>query len=463
MYKFPYRDFAAAMIEIMLTLYDFDGAVLIPSCDDVVPAYLMAAGRTNIPSIVVTGGYMQPGSYQGQRRFPTSIQVGYGEYQTGKISKQTLMEYVDCICPGPGQCGHMGTATTMCSATEALGMSLPGNTTVAATGGRLQTMAKDAGRKIMALVERGVRPSDIMTKAAFENAIRVVLAIGGSMNATIHIPAIAKQVGIELDLSIWDELSERTPFLCRIRPNLSDNTVMDLESVGGIQAVMKQLSPLLHLNIPTVSGATVKENIEDALDADGQIIRPFDNPFSRDGGIVVLEGNLAPEKAVAKKSAIPEKMMKHRGPAKVFNVEAQAIEAVLNREVNPGDVIVIRYQGPKGAPGVHEVINVMHCVMGVDLGDSVAVLTDGRFSGGNFGTAIGHISPEAFDGGPIAAVAEGDMIEIDIRNRRLTVEVSDTELTERLKKWHQPKQHWRGAMGIYAQLASSMAKGATIL
>ncbi|MBW1700262.1 MAG: dihydroxy-acid dehydratase [Deltaproteobacteria bacterium] len=462
MYKFPYRDFASAMVEIMLNLYHFDGAILIPSCDDVVPAYLMAAARVNIPSILVTGGYMEPGEYQGKRTFPTSIQVGYGEYQTGKISKKTLMDYVECICPGPGQCGHMGTATTMCSAAEALGMTLSGNATVPATGGRIQNMAKAAGRRIMSLIESGTRPSDIMTYEAFENAIRVVLSIGGSMNATIHIPAIAKQLGIDMDLSVWDALSKTTPFLCRIRPNLSDKTVKDWDGVGGVPAVMKQLAPLLHRSLTTVAGKTIEASFVDAPEPDGEIIRSADNPFSKDGGIVILEGNLAPEKAVAKKSAIPEQMMKHRGPARVYDTEDAAIDAVLNGRIESGDVIVIRYQGPKGAPGVHEVINVMHCVMGVGLGESVAVLSDGRFSGGNFGTGIGHISPEAFDGGPIAMVKEGDLIEIDVPERRLKLEVSEKELGERRKAWRAPEQKWRGAMDIYARLASSMAEGATI-
>jgi dihydroxy-acid dehydratase len=462
MYKFPYRDFASAMVEIMLNLYDFNGAVLIPSCDDVVPAYLMAAARSNIPSIVVTGGYMEPGSHKGKPVYGTTIQVGYGEFQAGKISKETLMEYVDCVCPGPGQCPHMATATTMCSVTEALGMSLPGNATVGATDGKLQRVAKDAGRQIMTLIEKGIKPSDIMTKDAFENAIRVVLAVGGSLNATIHIPAIARQVGIDLDLSIWDELSRVTPFICKIRPNLSEYTAKDLERVGGVKAVMKQLKPLLHQDTLTVTGKTAGENIQDALDADGEIIRPLGNPFSSEGGIVVLRGNLAPEGAVVKQSAIAGAMMKHRGSARVFELEEEAIEAVLAGEIKAGDVIVIRYQGPKGAPGVHEIINVMHCVIGMGLGESVAVVTDGRFSGGNFGAAIGHVSPEAFDGGPIAVVRDGDEVEVDIPSRRLNLAISDDEVRNRLKDWRPPERNWKGALGMYARMANSMAKGAVI-
>ncbi len=448
----------------MLNLYNFDGAVLIPSCDDVVPAYLMAAARSNIPSIVVTGGYMQPALYRGKPMSASAIQVGYGEYQAGKISKETLMEYVDCNCPGPGQCPHMATATTMCSVTEALGMSLPGNTTVGATDGKLQGIAKEAGRQVMSLIEKGIKPSDILTEDAFENAIRVVLAVGGSLNATIHIPAIARQVGINLDLSIWDELSRVTPFICKIKPNLSESeyTAKDLEAVGGIKAVMGQLKPLLHFDTLTVTGKTLGENLEGALDADGEIIRPLKNPFSNEGGIVVLRGNLAPEGAVAKQSAIPRAMMQHRGPARVFDMEEEAIEAVLSGSIKAGDVIVIRYQGPKGAPGVHEILIVMHCVMGMGLGESVAVVTDGRFSGGNFGTAIGHVCPEASDGGPIAVVRDGDEVEVDIPNRRLNLAISDEELRRRLEDWRPPERNWKGALGMYAQMASSMAKGAVI-
>jgi len=462
MYKFPYRDFASAMVEIMLNLYDFDGAVLIPSCDDVVPAYLMAAARSNIPSIIITGGYMEPGLYRGKTISTSAVQVGYGEYQVGKITKDILMEYVDCVCPSPGQCAKIATANTMCSATEAMGMSLPGNTTVVATGGKLLGMAKDAGRQVMSLIKDGIKPSDIMTKDAFENAMRLVLAIGGSMNALIHIPAIAKQLDMELDLSLWDELSRVTPFICKVSPNLSEYTLKDLEGVGGIKTVMKELKPLLHLDALTVTGRSIGENIEDALDADGDIIRPLSNPFSNEGGLVVLKGNLALEGAVAKKSAIPEPMMQHKGPARVFEFEEDAIEEVLNRKIKAGDVIVIRYQGPKGAPGVHEVLNVMRLVMGIGLGESVAVLTDGRFSGGDYGAAIGHISPEAFQGGPIAAVRDGDEVEIDIPNRRLNLNISESELKERLRSWSPPKREWKGAMGMYAQMSSSMAKGATI-
>jgi len=341
-------------------------------------------------------------------------------------------------------------------------MSLPENAAIAAIGDKLKKIAKEAGRKVMYLVKQGIKPSSIMTEDAFENAIRVVLASGGSTNALIHIPAIAQQLSIELDLSLWDELSRTTPFICKIRPNLSEYTMKELESVGGIKAVMRQLAPLLHLNAPTVTGRTIGENIADAPDADGEIIRPMNNPFSDEGGLVVLKGNLAPEGAVVKKSAVPEIMLQHKGPARVFESEEAAVKELLEGNIAAGDMIVIRYQGPQGAPGVNEMINAMHSVIGIGLGESVAVLTDGRFSGGNYGAAIGHISPEAFVGGPIAVVKDGDEIELDIPNRRLNLNVPKAELKERLMQWSPPLREWKGAMGMYARMANSLAKGATI-
>jgi dihydroxy-acid dehydratase len=452
MYKFPYRDFASAMVEIMLSLYDFDGAVLIPSCDDVVPAYAMAAARVNIPSIIVTGGYMEPGFHKGKPVFTSSVQVGYAEYQAGKIPKETLLDYVGSICPTPGQCPNIATANTLCAAMEALGMSFPGNTTTSAVTGRLQEIAKKAGQQVLALIQKGVKPRDIMTRQAFENAIRLVLAVGGSLNAVVHLSAIARQLGIGLDLSLWDELSRTTPFLCKIRPNLSDYTLKDLEGAGGILTVLKQLEPLLHRDALTVTGATLGENLAAAPGPDGEIIRPLSDPFSKEGGIAVLKGNLCPEGAVAKQSAVPPQMMHHRGPARVFESEEEAVQMVLDKEIRAGEVIVVRYQGP----------NVMHFVMGMGLGESVAVVTDGRFSGGNFGAAIGHVSPEAYDGGPIAVVRDGDEIEIDIPHRQLKLNISEEALAERLKEWKPPKREWKGALGMYARLASSMTAGATI-
>lgn len=463
MYKFPYRDFASALLEIMLNLYDFDGAILMPSCDDVVPAYLMAAARSNMPSIFVTGGYMEPGTIAGKPVFTSAVQVGYAEYRAGKISRDRLMEYVGSICPGPGQCANMATANTMCAATEALGMSLPGNATTPAIGGKLQVLAKEAGARVMSLVSNGTRPSDIMTRNAFENAMRVVLAVGGSTNALIHLGAVAEQLGLELGLEEWDSLSRTTPFLCRIWPNLLEYTVRDLEAVGGISAVMRQLSPLLHLDADTVTGTSVGQNIAGAPDPDGTIIRPFDDPHSPQGGIAVLHGNLAPEGAVLKTSALPDNLKVHAGTARVFDSEDRAIEQVLTGGIQRGQIVVIRYQGPKGAPGVHEMINVMHCVIGAGLGDSVLVVTDGRFSGGNYGAAIGHVAPEAIDGGPIAIVRDGDEIELDVPNRTINLKLTDGEIQARLDSWERPPLGAQaGALGMYAKLSSSMSRGATI-
>jgi dihydroxy-acid dehydratase len=315
----------------------------------------------------------------------------------------------------------------------------------------------------MALIKKGIKPRDIMTRDAFENAIKVVLAMGGSLNAIIHIPALAKQCGIELDISLWDELSRTTPFLCRIRPNLSDYTAKDLGHVGGVPAVLKQLQPLLHTHTLTVTGETLGAALENAPGADGEIIRSLDSPFAKEGGIAVLKGNLAPGGAVVKQSAIPQAMRQHRGPARVFDAEEEAIDQMLNGGIRPGDMVVIRYQGPKGAPGVHEVIDIMHCLVGMGLDKSVAVLTDGRFSGGNFGAAVGHVSPEAFDGGPIAVVQDGDEVEVDIPNRRLLLHISQEELEKRLKERSSPERDVKGVLGMYGRLASSMMEGATIL
>ena len=461
--KFPYRDFAAGLLDIMLRTYDFDGVVLIPSCDDVIPAYLMAAAMANVPSVVVTGGYMEPGTYRGEPIFTNAVQVGYGEYNRGRIPKETLEEYVASVCPGAGQCAHLATAMTMCSVTEALGMSLPGNTTMSATGGAIKRAARDAGNQVVELIKAGLRPRDIMTESAFENAIRLVLAMGGSLNAVTHLSAIANCCGVKLDLEKWDRLSKETPFLCKIRPNSPDHyTIKDLGYVGGVPSVLKQLRPLLNVGAATVTGRTLGANVADAMDPDGTILRALDNPFSAEAGIAVLKGNLAPEGAVVKTSAVPPQMMKHRGPLRVFDNESDAIDAVLRGSIEAGDVLLIRYQGPRGAPGVHEVIDVMHLIMGSGLGDSVAVLTDGRFSGGNFGTAIGHLSPEAIHGGVVALVKDGDVVDIDIEKRCIDVHLKESEISLRRVSWVPPQRDAKGAMRIYQGLVGGLESGATI-
>lgn len=463
MYKFPWRDIAAYFIEIMINLNDFDGAVLIPTCDDVVPSYLMAAARTNVPSIIVNGGYMQPGLCKGKWIIPNDVQLEYGKYQLGEIGLEELKEIVDCASTGPGACPNMGTANTMMAATEALGMCLPGNGSVPATSARLMRMAKTAGKQIIYLVERNIMPSDIMTKKAFENAMRVVLAIGGSTNDLIHIPAIAKELDIDLDLDLWDKLSRETPLICKIRPNHPKYTMKDLDEAGGIRTVMKELAPLLYVDQLTVNGRTLKENLEGIQVLNHKIIRPIKNSYSSEGGIAILKGNLAPEGAVVKQSAIPYSMLKHSGPARVFDREEDAIEELTKGRIKPKSVIVIRYQGPKGAPGTNELIEIMHLIVGMGFIDSIALLTDGRFSGGNFGLAVGHVSPEAMDSGPIAVVKDGDYIEIDVPKRRLWPNVDKMEIAERLKVWSKPKPKFtKGVLGIYSEYAGPLNKGARL-
>jgi dihydroxy-acid dehydratase len=462
-YKFPWRDFAAALAEILINSYDFDGAVFMPTCDDVVPAYLMSAARTDIPSIFVTGGYMQPGEYKGKPITAFTMLPKYGEYLTGKITKETLMEMEERACPSIGACPEMGTANTMRAVTEALGMSLPGDTGTPANEVRLLRLARKAGKQIMILMNKEIKPSDIMTKESFENAIRVVLAVGGSTNACIHIPAISQELEIDLELDMWNRMSKETPFICSVYPNHFTYTIRDLDRAGGIQAVMKELAPLLRLDVMTVTGKTLKENLENVKILDHDVIRPLTNPYSKEGGIVILKGNLAPNGAVVKQSAVSPEMLRYRGSAKVFGSEEEAIDALMKGKIKPKDVVVIRYEGIKGSPGCNEMLNIMHCIVGMGLDKSVVLVTDGRFSGTNKGGAIGHVSPEAADGGPIAVVQDGDIIGIDVPNRKLNIEISEGELMDRLSKWKRPEPRVKkGVLNFYAKFAGPLEKGARI-
>ena len=462
-YKFPWRDFAATLAEILINAYDFDGAVFMPTCDDVVPAYLMAAARVDIPSIFVTGGYMQPGEYEGKPITAFTMLPKYGEHIIGKISEEELAEMEERACPSCGACPEMGTANTMRAVTEALGMSLPGDTCTPANESRLLRLARIGGKQIINLIYKGIKPSDIITRESLENAMRVVVAVGGSTNACIHIPAIAKERDIYLDLDLWDKISRETPFICSVYPTHSTYTLRDLDLSGGIQAVMKELSPLLHLNVMTVTGKTLKENIENIKNLSRDVIRPLSNPYSKEGGIAILKGNLAPRGAVVKQSAVSPKMLRHKGPAKVFDSEEDAISALMSGGVKEKEVVVIRYEGPKGSPGCNEMLNIMHCIVGMGLGESVALVTDGRFSGTNKGGAIGHVSPEAAEGGPIAVVQNGDAISIDVPNRRLDVIISNEELAERLSRWRAPEPKVKkGVLNFYAKFGSPLEKGAGI-
>ena len=420
----------------------------------------MGASVLDIPSIVVTGGYMEPGEYKGKPVTSIDVAIAYGEYQAGEITKEDVKELCNSACPGPGACPLMGTANTMNSVVEALGMSFPGNATIPATSGKLLRFAKKAGNQIMTLINENIKPSDILTYESFLNAIKVVLAIGGSTNAVLHILAMAREVGVELDLNIWDELSKKTPFICSIMPNHPRYTLRDLDRAGGIQAVQKELECLLNTEVITVNLKTLKENLIDVQVLNREVIRPLQNPYSLEGGIAILRGTLAPEGAIVKQSAFPKTLLKHTGTAKIFNSMEEAINSLINGKIESGNVVIIRYEGPKGGPGCREMVMVMSVLIGLGLGDTTSIITDSRFSGMNKGAFIGHVSPEAMVGGPIAVVKNGDLIEIDVHNRELNIILSDEELKRRLKDWKAPEPKVKkGVLRLYANIAESLSKG----
>lgn len=462
-HNLPYRDFAAALLETMLALNRFDGAVLIPTCDNVVPAYLMAAARVNIPCIMLTGGYARPTCYRGHPLTMMDTQRYYGMYLRGEATREDIDYVVHHGCTGPGSCPEMGTANTMCGVAEVLGMTFPGNGHMAADSVELQLLAKTIGERAVELVHENVRPSDIITSGALRNAIRWVLAVGGSPNAVIHIPAIAKELDINIPLDLWDELSRETPFIARIRPNYYDYTMVEFEAAGGVPAVCAEMAPLLDLQQRTVTGHTLGENIAGMHTLDTRVIRPLSDPFQSEGGLAVLKGNLAPEGAIVKQSVMAGEMLHHEGPARVFDCEEDAIAGLKQGRIHAGDIVVVRYEGPKGAPGAREIYHLAHFISSMGLDTSVPVLTDGRFSGTNKGGAIGHICPEATDGGPIALLRGGDRIVIDVAQRRLDVDLTPGELEQRRAEWTPPPlKTARGVLGAYARLASSLATGATL-
>ena len=459
-YFFPYREYTAGMVEIMLQSHYFDGAVMVPTCDYTIPAFAMGIGRVNVPSIFVTGGYMEPGNFRGRPVTMSDTAIGYGQYKAGTMKEADLKELVDSACPTPGACPLMATANTMNTVIETLGMSLPGNTATPAMSSRLLAMGREAGNRVLDLINRNVRPSDIMTQKAFANAIRVVLAVGGSMNAVLHITAMSREVGLDMGLEIWDKMSRETPFICSLMPNHPTLTLKDLERAGGIEALMKELEPLLSLDVLTVTGRTLRENLRQASVKDRSVIRELKNPYSHEGGIAILGGTLVPEGAVVKQSAVPSEMLRFSGPAKVFDSEEEAISGLMAGQVHQGDVVIVRYEGPKGGPGAREIMMVMHSIVGLGLGKSVALITDSRFSGTNKGLAIGHASPEAMEGGPLAIVRNGDLIEIDIPNRRLDLKLKKEEIENRMKSWRAPRaKATRGVLGLYSQFAESLTYG----
>jgi len=460
-YSLPSRDIIADSIEVMVEAHRFDGAVFIPSCDKSIPGHLMAAVRLNLPSIVVTGGPMLPGSYKGRKIALSDMRELIGAFKAGKFSEEELETIEIHACPGYGSCSMMGTANTMAVATEALGMSLPGCATAHAETATKVRIAKQSGIRVVKLFEEGVRPSDIVTKEAFENAVTVVLAVGGSLNACLHLPAIADELGINIDLGMFDRISRKTPYLCHVKP-AGPYTMLDLDEAGGISAVMGEIQSLLDLESLTVSGERVKDIIQKAKVLNREVIRPFNNPVYREGGIAFLRGNLAPGGAVVKQIAIKPEMMKHSGPARVFDLMEDAVEAVWNGQVERGDILVIRYEGPKGGPGMREMHMITSILVGMGLDDSVALVTDGRFSGSTRGPAIGHVSPEAASGGPIAAVEDGDIVSYDIPHRKLEVNISTDEMKDRLKKIIVPQRVSSRYLARYSRSVTSADRGAVL-
>ena len=459
----PSRELIADSVEVMAMGHAFDGLVFIPNCDKIVPGMLMAAARVNVPAVFVSGGPMMAGRYRGQDVDVKTMFEAVGEVQAGRMTRESLEALELSACPGCGSCAGLFTANTMNCLTEALGMGLPGNGTVpAVTAGRLR-LAKRAGMQVMTLLEQRVRPRDIMTEAAFENAIAVDMAIGGSTNTVLHLPAVAHAAGVSLPLATFDAVSARTPYLVKLSPS-GPHHMQDLDEAGGIPAVMAELlgGGRLHGDLLTATGATVAQNLE-GVSRTGSVIRAIGEPHSPSGGIAVLWGNLALEGAVVKAGAVSPKMMSHRGPARVFDSEEEAMEAILDGEVQRGDVVVIRYEGPRGGPGMREMLMPTSALAGMGLDEDVALLTDGRFSGATRGASICHISPEAASGGTIALIEEGDEIALDIPRKRLTLNVPEDELARRREAWEPcPAQVSGGYLARYAALVSSASEGAIL-
>ena len=463
-YSLVTRELIADSTECMAKAHQFDALVMIPNCDKNVPGLLMAAARINVPTVFVSGGPMLAGHVDGRKRSLSSMFEAVGAYEAGKMTAEKVEEYVNKVCPTCGSCSGMYTANSMNCMTEVLGMGLRGNGTIPAVYSERIRLAKHAGMKVMELLKNNVRPSDIMTKKAFLNCLTVDMALGCSTNTMLHLPAIAHEAGVELNMDIANEISAKTPNLCHLAP-AGPTYMEDLNEAGGVYAVMNELSKkgLLYEDQITVTGKTVGENNKDVHNLNPEVIRPIDNPYMAQGGIAVLKGNIAPDTGIVKQSAVVPEMMVHEGPARVFDCEEDAIKAIKGGDIVPGDVVVIRYEGPKGGPGMREMLNPTSAIAGMGLGDSVALITDGRFSGASRGASIGHVSPEAAVGGPIALIEEGDIIKIDIPNNSLNVDVSDEELAKRKEKW-QPREPkiTDGYLRRYAALVTSGNRGAVL-
>ena len=463
-YSLVTRDLIADSTECMALAHQFDALVMVPNCDKNVPGLLMAAARVNVPTVFVSGGPMLAGRVKGCKTSLSSMFEAVGSYAAGKITKEELDEFENKTCPTCGSCSGMYTANSMNCLTEVLGMGLQGNGTIPAVYSERIRLAKHAGMKVMELLEKNIRPRDIMTEDAILNALTVDMALGCSTNSMLHLPAIAHEIGMDFEIDFANGISEKTPNLCHLAP-AGPTYMEDLNEAGGVYAVMAELNKkgLLHTDCMTVTGKTVGENIEGVQNKDPEVIRPIDNPYSQTGGLAVLKGNLAPDGSVVKRSAVVDEMLVHEGPARVFECEEDAITAIKGGKINHGDVVVIRYEGPKGGPGMREMLNPTSAIAGMGLGSSVALITDGRFSGASRGASIGHVSPEAAVGGPIALVEEGDIIKIDIPNMKLELDVSDEELAKRKEKW-QPREPkvTTGYLARYAAMVTSGNRGAIL-
>lgn len=462
-YSLVTRDLIADSTEAMALAHGFDALVMVPNCDKNVPGLLMAAARVNVPTVFVSGGPMLAGRVDGEKTSFSSISEAVGQFNAGKISEEKLYEYECKTCPTCGSCSGMYTANSMNCLTEALGMGLCGNGTIPAVYSARIELAKHTGMKVMELLEKDIRPRDILTEDAFYNALTVDMALGCSTNSMLHIPAIAHECGIEINLDTANDLSEKTPNLCHLAP-AGRTYVEELNDAGGVYAVMNELSKigLIRTDCITVTAKTVGENICGHENKNKDVIRPIENPYSKTGGIAVLRGNIAPDGSVVKRSAVSEKMLVHKGTARVFDCEEDAQSAINEGKINPGDVVVIRYEGPKGGPGMREMLNPTSAIMGMGLGDSVALITDGRFSGATRGACVGHISPEAASGGVIGIIEEGDIISIDIPNHRIDLLLDDDVIKERLKNFKPKSKELSGYLKRYAKLVSSGADGAIL-
>ena len=462
-YSLVTRDLIADSTECMALAHQFDALVMVPNCDKNVPGLLMAAARLNIPTVFVSGGPMLAGRVNGKKTSLSSMFEAVGSYAAGTMAEEEVREYEEKTCPTCGSCSGMYTANSMNCLTEALGMGLRGNGTIPAVYSERIKLAKHAGMAVMEMYEKNICPRDIMTKEAVLNALTVDMALGCSTNSMLHLPAIAHEIGFDFDIKFANEISEKTPNLCHLAP-AGPTYMEDLNEAGGVYAVMKQLADigLLHTDCMTVTGKTVGENIGGAVNKNPNVIRPLDNPYTKTGGLDVLSGNLAPDGSVVKRSAVAPEMLVHEGPARVFECEEDAIAAIKGGKINAGDVVVIRYEGPKGGPGMREMLNPTSAIAGMGLGSSVALITDGRFSGASRGASIGHVSPEAAVGGPIALIEEGDKIKINIPELKLEVDVSDEELNARRAKWQPKEKEVSGYLKRYVSMVTSGNRGAIL-